>query len=72
MEVLGHLRCFKVLAVLEFTSERKRMSVLVQEESSAEIRLLTKGADDAINPRLSQTGAPRAELSSSLICVKRF
>ena len=37
--------------VLEFTSDRKRMSVVVKEGGSGKFLLLTKGADEAIFPR---------------------
>ncbi|GLD97894.1 hypothetical protein PINS_up006591 [Pythium insidiosum] len=45
---------FKVLEVLEFTSERKRMSTIVQHPNG-EIWLLTKGADNVIYPLLDST-----------------
>ncbi|ETV92053.1 hypothetical protein, variant [Aphanomyces invadans] len=45
---------FKVLDVLEFNSDRKRMSCVVQDPSGNYI-LLTKGADNVITPLLSST-----------------
>jgi len=42
---------YKLLNVLEFTSERKRMSVILRTPDS-KILLLTKGADDVIFSRL--------------------
>ena len=42
---------FEVLNVLEFTSERKRMSVIVRT-SEGEIKLYCKGADTVIYERL--------------------
>lgn len=44
---------YKLLHILDFTSERKRMSVIVQDLNSVErpILLLTKGADEIIIPR---------------------
>jgi phospholipid-transporting ATPase len=41
---------WKILEVMEFTSKRKRMSVIV--ESEGKIKLLTKGADSVIFKRL--------------------
>lgn len=39
---------YEVLETLEFTSDRKRMSVVVKDCQSGKILLLTKGADEAI------------------------
>jgi len=39
--------------VLEFTSARKRMSVVVREPKSGRIRMIIKGADSAIFPLLA-------------------
>uniref|UniRef100_A0A7N2MBG3 Phospholipid-transporting ATPase n=2 Tax=Quercus lobata TaxID=97700 RepID=A0A7N2MBG3_QUELO len=41
---------YEVLETLEFTSDRKRMSVVVKDCQNEEILLLTKGADEAILP----------------------
>ncbi|KAK6773396.1 hypothetical protein RDI58_028634 [Solanum bulbocastanum] len=48
-------REFKVLNLLEFTSKRKRMSVIVRDESG-QILLFCKGADSIIYERLSKNG----------------
>lgn len=48
-------REFKILNVLEFTSKRKRMSVIAQGEDG-QILLLCKGADSIIFERLSKNG----------------
>ncbi|KAB1218391.1 putative phospholipid-transporting ATPase 4 [Morella rubra] len=48
-------REFKILNLLEFTSKRKRMSVIVRDEHG-QILLLCKGADSIIFERLSKTG----------------
>ncbi|KAF0684192.1 Aste57867_23815 [Aphanomyces stellatus] len=45
---------FKVCDVLEFNSERKRMSCVVQE-GNGQYMVLTKGADNVIAPLLSKT-----------------
>ncbi|VAH47070.1 unnamed protein product [Triticum turgidum subsp. durum] len=42
---------YEVLDVLEFTSDRKRMSIVIKEAKSGRFLLLTKGADEAISPR---------------------
>ncbi|KAK8939156.1 putative phospholipid-transporting ATPase 4 [Platanthera zijinensis] len=48
-------REFKILNLLEFSSKRKRMSVVVQDESG-QINLFCKGADSVIFERLSKDG----------------
>ncbi|GLU14341.1 hypothetical protein SLE2022_309170 [Rubroshorea leprosula] len=48
-------REFKILNLLDFTSKRKRMSVIVRDEDG-QILLLCKGADSIIFDRLSQNG----------------
>ncbi|GJM93653.1 hypothetical protein PR202_ga10231 [Eleusine coracana subsp. coracana] len=41
---------YEILDVLEFTSDRKRMSVVVLDCQSGKILLLSKGADEAVLP----------------------
>ncbi|KAM7490496.1 hypothetical protein LguiA_033417 [Lonicera macranthoides] len=41
---------YEVLDILEFTSDRKRMSVVVRDCQSGKIILLSKGADEAVLP----------------------
>ncbi|XP_062452576.1 phospholipid-transporting ATPase IK [Rhea pennata] len=53
---LGVKRTYKVLAMLDFSSDRKRMSVLVRDPEGT-IRLYTKGADTVILERLHRRGA---------------
>jgi hypothetical protein len=57
MEVGGELQRLELLAVLEFSSDRKRMSVVVRQHdagsgSSGRLRLLCKGADNVMLERL--------------------
>ncbi|XP_035164586.1 phospholipid-transporting ATPase IK [Oxyura jamaicensis] len=52
---LGVKRTYKVLAMLDFNSDRKRMSVLVRDPQGT-IRLYTKGADTVILERLRSRG----------------
>ncbi|XP_062484174.1 phospholipid-transporting ATPase IK isoform X3 [Pezoporus occidentalis] len=52
---LGKKRVYKVLAMLDFNSDRKRMSVLVRDPQGT-IRLYTKGADTVILERLQSRG----------------
>ena len=44
---------FRILDVLEFTSARKRMSVIVKEGGSGKIRVITKGADSKVFDNLT-------------------
>lgn len=41
---------YEILDVLEFTSDRKKMSVVVKNCRTGDIMLLSKGADEAILP----------------------
>ncbi|XP_014115521.1 PREDICTED: phospholipid-transporting ATPase IK [Pseudopodoces humilis] len=52
---LGRTRTYEVLAMLDFNSDRKRMSVLVRDPQGT-IRLYTKGADTVILERLRSRG----------------
>uniref|UniRef100_F1LG79 Phospholipid-transporting ATPase IA n=1 Tax=Ascaris suum TaxID=6253 RepID=F1LG79_ASCSU len=49
---MGKEEKYEVLNVLEFTSTRRRMGVIVKSPSS-KIKLYIKGADSVILPRLS-------------------
>jgi len=48
------LQNFEVLNVIEFNSDRKRMSVILRDENGI-IKLYTKGADDVMLARASNT-----------------
>ena len=49
-------RCkYERLHVIEFTSERKRMSVVLRDLSNNKIYLYTKGADDVIMSRIQKS-----------------
>jgi len=54
VSILGNLVHYERLEVLDFTSDRKRMSVLVQDSKTKEIYLYTKGADEVMFPRLGK------------------
>ena len=56
-------REFKILNLLDFTSKRKRMSVIVQDENG-EIFLFCKGADSIIFDRLSKNGRLYEEITT--------
>ena len=48
----GNTEVYQIMKVEEFTSERKRMSVLVKDQNGQIINFI-KGADMAIIPRLN-------------------
>ncbi|GAB4842574.1 Probable phospholipid-transporting ATPase 4 [Ancistrocladus abbreviatus] len=56
-------REYKILNLLDFTSKRKRMSVIVRDEDG-QILLLCKGADSIIFDRLSKNGRMYQEATS--------
>ncbi|KAF2102775.1 putative phospholipid-translocating P-type ATPase domain-containing protein [Rhizodiscina lignyota] len=53
LNIKGNQNDYTILNVLAFTSARKRMSIIVKMPDGT-IRLLTKGADSVIYPRLSR------------------
>ncbi|XP_046395315.1 probable phospholipid-transporting ATPase IA isoform X5 [Ischnura elegans] len=55
VDALGEKKLFEVLHILEFTSSRKRMSVVVRLPDGR-IRLYCKGADTVIYERLAPAG----------------
>ncbi|KFU91213.1 putative phospholipid-transporting ATPase IK, partial [Chaetura pelagica] len=65
---LGQKRTYQVLAMLDFNSDRKRMSVLVRDPQGT-IRLYTKGADTVILERLQRRG-PRETITE--MALDRF
>ncbi|NXF11890.1 AT8B3 ATPase, partial [Smithornis capensis] len=62
---LGRTRTYQVLAMLDFNSDRKRMSVLVRDPQGT-IRLYTKGADTVILQRLRRRGPSEAVTERAL------
>ncbi|CAN0906826.1 Probable phospholipid-transporting ATPase 4 [Linum grandiflorum] len=57
------VREYKLLNLLEFTSKRKRMSVIVQDEDG-QILVMSKGADSIIFDRLSKNGRTYEEATT--------
>lgn len=62
IDALGTRERYEILNVLEFTSTRKRMSVIVRTPSG-EIKLLCKGADTVIYERLAPDGQAYSEVT---------
>ncbi|XP_064413920.1 phospholipid-transporting ATPase IB [Latimeria chalumnae] len=65
IEVLGNEQSYEILNVLEFSSNRKRMSVIVRTPSN-ELRLYCKGADSVIFERLAQNSQHKEETITHL------
>jgi phospholipid-translocating ATPase len=55
IDVQGQIERYEILKVVEFTSDRKRMSVVVRREHDGKVINFIKGADIAIIPRLAKT-----------------
>jgi len=65
VDELGDDQEYEILAVLEFTSNRKRMSVIVKDVDG-QIWLMCKGADDVILSRLAKESKYEEETVSHL------
>ncbi|KAG0187171.1 hypothetical protein DFQ28_006789 [Apophysomyces sp. BC1034] len=72
VEIMGELKTFELLNVLEFNSSRKRMSVIVKPQDSDRIVLLCKGADSVIFERLCTDFGGQVELGESQEEMKRL
>lgn len=53
IDAQGTSETYKVLKIIDFTSDRKRMSVIVKRESDGKVINFIKGADMAIIPRIN-------------------
>ncbi|KAH0627846.1 hypothetical protein JD844_008353 [Phrynosoma platyrhinos] len=62
---MGTVRTYDVLAILDFNSDRKRMSVITREPDGA-IRLYCKGADTVIYERLNPNNPQKQATESAL------
>ncbi|KAI8384185.1 hypothetical protein BD560DRAFT_385239 [Blakeslea trispora] len=65
VEVMGNKKKYELLNVLEFSSNRKRMSVIIKPHDSDRIVLLCKGADSVIYDRLCTEFGDQQELGRS-------
>lgn len=61
IDALGVKERYEILSVLEFSSARKRMSVIVKDPAG-KIKLLCKGADTVIYERLDNSGREHGEV----------
>jgi len=67
----GEEETYEVLNVIEFTSTRKRMSIIVKTPSG-DIKLFIKGADSVILERLGQSKDQRAHYDTTLQHLEEF
>lgn len=65
VEALGKETTYKVHATLEFNSDRKRMSIILQDPDDGKIMLFCKGADSMIIERLKKTPESKAEVEKT-------
>jgi len=68
---MGVQESYEVLNVIEFTSTRKRMSIIVKTPSG-EIKLYIKGADSVILERLGQSKSHRQYYDTTLQHLEEF
>ncbi|XP_063772402.1 phospholipid-transporting ATPase IF isoform X2 [Pseudophryne corroboree] len=69
LKILGKMERYKLLHVLEFDANRRRMSVIVQSPSGDKI-LFTKGADSAILPNAKSGEIDRTRLHVDEFAMK--
>ncbi|KAI8968964.1 hypothetical protein BDF20DRAFT_827472 [Mycotypha africana] len=69
-EIMGQVKKFELLNVLEFNSTRKRMSVIIKPHDSSKIVLLCKGADSVIYERLCSDFGDQIELQKQQTQLK--
>ena len=62
VEVLGVKEIYDTIKVLEFTSERKMMSVIMRNRESGETQVFAKGASDSMATRLVEGGDSSPDL----------
>lgn len=70
IENFGEIEKYEILNVMEFSSERKRMSVILRDPSG-KIFLYSKGADSVMLERLSNL-ENRSLIESTIVTVNRF
>eukprot|EP00775_Hariotina_reticulata_P007204 gene7204-7418_t len=66
VEVRGKPIRFDILALLEFNSDRKRMSIIVRHPETGKLIMMTKGADSMILARLAANEPGRQQVEAHL------
>ena len=65
------IQSFTVLNVLNFSSERKRMSIIIRDKNNV-IKLYSKGADCEISKRMSKNSKDDPHSSFTLKCIDKL
>ncbi|KAF8967406.1 hypothetical protein BGZ46_000170 [Entomortierella lignicola] len=71
LEIMGQPRAYKVLNILEFNSNRKRMSIILRPPEGG-IVLVCKGADSVIYERLDNADEQSKLREDTLLDLERF
>ena len=61
------LRTFELFRRIEFSSDRKRMSILVKDPDDGKIKLYVKGADSIIMDRLNKNALRKDPYAQELL-----
>ena len=67
VEMMGKRQNYNVLAVNQFNSDRKRMSILLKDTKTGEYVLMCKGADNVMLPRCDMSPEHLGEVEKSLL-----
>ncbi|KAI8601931.1 hypothetical protein EDD21DRAFT_373196 [Dissophora ornata] len=71
LEIMGQPRAYNILNILEFNSNRKRMSIIVRPPEGG-IVLICKGADSVIYERLDKAEEQSKMREDTLVDLERF
>ncbi|CCW61801.1 unnamed protein product, partial [Phytomonas sp. EM1] len=69
LDIGGKERVFNILATLEFTPERKMMSIIVEDTITGKITLYNKGADSFVKKQLSSAPDVQANFDKTEIAL---
>lgn len=72
IEIMGEIETYDVMKVIEFTSDRKMMSVVMKNCDTGFIRVFAKGASDSVSTRLTKRDFGAVEASIDLTLANKF
>lgn len=72
IEVLGVIETYDYVKVLDFSSERKMMSVVMKNRETGVTKVYSKGASDSMQPRLASHIANSPEALADLSLANRY